>query len=172
MRELKEAWVWSLVQEDSLEEGMATHSSTLAWRIPWTEEPGRLQSIGSQTVRHNWSSWAQTHARKIYLNSLTYELPLWLSSPSPQPHQNVSSMGTQASPLSGYSLLHAQFLSRSLAQGSEFQICMFNCWLVFIMWAVRLQLGKKQNSGKMSPENLLFILSTVLPSWRIQSSGN
>ena len=114
------------------------------------------------TVRHNWSNWAQTHARKIYLNSLTYELPLWLSSPSPQPHQNVSSMGTQASPLSGYSLLHAQFLSRSLAQGSEFQICMFNCWLVFIMWAVRLQLGKKQNSGKMSPENLLFILSTVL----------
>ena len=151
---------------------MATHSSTLAWRIPWTEEPGRLQSIGSQTVRHNWSNWAQTHARKIYLNSRTYELPLWLSSPSPQPHQNVSSMGTQASPLSGYSLLHAHFLSRSLAQGSEFQICMFNCWLVFIMWAVRLQLGKKQNSGKMSPENLLFILSTVLPSWRIQSSGN
>ena len=56
-------------------------------------------------------------------------MPLWLSSPSPQPHQNVSSMGTQASPLSGYSLLHAQFLSRRLAQGSEFQICMFNCWL-------------------------------------------
>ena len=40
-------------QEDSLEEGMATHSSILAWRIPWTEEPGRLQSIGSQRVRHD-----------------------------------------------------------------------------------------------------------------------
>ena len=38
--------VQSLVQEDPLEEGMATHSSTLAWRTPWTEEPGRLQSIG------------------------------------------------------------------------------------------------------------------------------
>ena len=40
-------------QEDPLEEGMATHSSTLAWRIPWTEEPGGLQFIGLQRVRHN-----------------------------------------------------------------------------------------------------------------------
>ena len=39
--------------EDPLEEGMATHSSTLAWRIPWTEKPGGLRSIGSQRVRHN-----------------------------------------------------------------------------------------------------------------------
>ena len=40
-------------QEDPLEEGMATHSSILAWRIPWTEEPGGLQSIGSLRVQHN-----------------------------------------------------------------------------------------------------------------------
>ena len=39
--------------EDPLEEGMATHSSSLAWRIPWTEEPGRLQSMGSQKVKHD-----------------------------------------------------------------------------------------------------------------------
>ena len=45
--------VRSLVQEDLPEEGMATHSSILAWRIPWTEEPGRLQSMGSQRVRHD-----------------------------------------------------------------------------------------------------------------------
>ena len=44
--------VWSLGQEDPLEEGMATHSSILVCRIPWTEEPGRLQSMGSQRVRH------------------------------------------------------------------------------------------------------------------------
>ena len=43
----------SLSQEDPLEEGMATHSNILAWTIPWTEEPGRLQSMGSQRVRHN-----------------------------------------------------------------------------------------------------------------------
>ena len=40
-------------QEDPLEEGMATHSSILAWRVPWTEEPGGLQSIGSQRAGHN-----------------------------------------------------------------------------------------------------------------------
>ena len=45
-----ETWIQSLVQEDLLEKEMATHSSILAWKIPWTEEPGRLQSIGSQRV--------------------------------------------------------------------------------------------------------------------------
>ena len=45
--------VWCLSREDPLEEGMATHSGILAWRIPWTEEPGRLQSTGSQRVRHD-----------------------------------------------------------------------------------------------------------------------
>ena len=51
MQEPQEIWVWSLGQEDPLEEGMATHSNILAWRIPWTEEPGGLQSTGlrSQT---------------------------------------------------------------------------------------------------------------------------
>ena len=48
-----ETWVLSLGGEDPLGEGMATHSSILAWRIPWTEEPGGLQSMGSQRVRHD-----------------------------------------------------------------------------------------------------------------------
>ena len=51
-----ETWVWSLGREDPLEKEMATHSSILAWRIPWTEEPGRLQSTGWQTVRHDWAT--------------------------------------------------------------------------------------------------------------------
>ena len=53
--------VWSLVQEDPLEKGMATHSSILAWRIPGTEEPGRLQSIRSHRVGHAWSHGACMH---------------------------------------------------------------------------------------------------------------
>ena len=53
VQEPQEMWVRSLGQEDPLEEGMATHSSILAWRIPWTEEPGGLQSIGSQRVGHD-----------------------------------------------------------------------------------------------------------------------
>ena len=50
---MQETLVQSLSWEDPLEEGMATHSSILAWRIPWTEEPGGLQSMGSQRVGHN-----------------------------------------------------------------------------------------------------------------------
>ena len=46
-------WVQSLDGEDALEKGMSTHSSILAWRIPWTREPGGLKSLGSQSVRHN-----------------------------------------------------------------------------------------------------------------------
>ena len=52
---VKETWVWSLGQEDPLEEEMATHSNILAWRTPWTEEPGGLQSKGSHGVRYNWA---------------------------------------------------------------------------------------------------------------------
>ena len=51
---MREAGVQSLGQEDPLEKEMATHSSILAWKIPWTEEPGRLQSMGSQRVGHDW----------------------------------------------------------------------------------------------------------------------
>ena len=50
---MQETQVRSLGQEDPLEKEMATHSSILAWRIPWTEEPGRLQSMGSQKVRYH-----------------------------------------------------------------------------------------------------------------------
>ena len=50
---LRETWVRSLGQEDPLEKDMATHSSFLAWRITWTEEPGGLQSMGSQRVGHD-----------------------------------------------------------------------------------------------------------------------
>ena len=49
----RETWVQSLVWEGPLEKELATHSSTLAWKIPWMEEPGRLQSIGSQRVGHD-----------------------------------------------------------------------------------------------------------------------
>ena len=55
-----ETWVRSLGQGDPLEKEMATHSSTLAWKIPWMEEPGKLQSKGSQRVRHD----RQLHQKK------------------------------------------------------------------------------------------------------------
>ena len=50
---MRETWVQSLGWEDALEREMVTHSSTLAWKIPWMEEPGRLQSMGSLRVGHD-----------------------------------------------------------------------------------------------------------------------
>ena len=63
VQEVQETQVQSLGLEDSLEEGMATRSSVLAYRIPWTEEPGGLQSMGLQRVTHNRSDLAHTHTR-------------------------------------------------------------------------------------------------------------
>ena len=57
-----ETWVRSLGREDPLEKEMATHSSTLSWKIPWMEEPGGLQSMGSLKVRHDWSDLAAAAA--------------------------------------------------------------------------------------------------------------
>ena len=70
---MQETWIQSLDQEDPLEKERAIHASILVWRIPWTEEPGRLQYMGSQRVRHSWSDWACMHAGLIMLKSQTRE---------------------------------------------------------------------------------------------------
>ena len=62
---MRETWVWSRGREDPLEKGMATHSSILAWEIPWTEEPGGLHSKGLQRVRRDWA----TEHNPIYINA-------------------------------------------------------------------------------------------------------
>ena len=62
----QETRVQSPGQEDPLEKGMATHSSIFAWRIPWTEEPGRLQSMGSQRVAHNWATKTFNFFQALY----------------------------------------------------------------------------------------------------------
>ena len=79
-----ETRVRSLGREDPLEKEMAIHSSTIAWKIPWTEEPGRLQSMGSQRVRHDW---ATDNNKSIYwlitlltLFSLVPSSMLWVGS--------------------------------------------------------------------------------------------
>ena len=65
----QETQVWSLSQGGPLEKGMATHSSILAWRIPWTKECGQLQSMGPQRVGHDWVVNTHVHFwRKIILN--------------------------------------------------------------------------------------------------------
>ena len=73
-----ETWVRALGWEDPLEKEMAIHSRTIAWRIPWTEEPGRLQSTGLQRVGHDWTT-SLTHSMNMFLccslNSSTLSWP-------------------------------------------------------------------------------------------------
>ena len=66
---MQETWIYSLGQEDPQEKGMATHSSILAWRIPWTEESGGLQSYGLQTGGHNWATQC---IHTLYMNTLVF----------------------------------------------------------------------------------------------------
>ena len=69
---MQETWVQPLGWEDSLEEEMAAHSSILAWGIPWTEEPGGLQSMGSQRVIHDWvTEHAHTAALHVKVKGLS-----------------------------------------------------------------------------------------------------
>ena len=69
---MQETRVRSLGREDPLEKEMATHSSTLAWKIPWMEEPGRLQSVGSQRVGHDWATSPYLTSEKIRHNWATF----------------------------------------------------------------------------------------------------
>ena len=96
---MQETWVWSLDQKDPLEKGMATHSSILAWRIPWTEEPGGLQSMRSKeshttewlalvcssitkkkqnkTLNFEWNT--QNALKCLHIHSFFYLLPAFIS---------------------------------------------------------------------------------------------
>ena len=90
---VQETWVQSLGWEDPLEKGMATHSSILAWRIPWTEEPGRLQSMGSQkwvTFTHSSLLLTSRILKKLILPVLS--LVLWRSGKSLISHLGSASL--------------------------------------------------------------------------------
>ena len=67
MQEMQETWVRSLGWDDPLEEEMATCSSILAWKIPWTEDYGKLQSVGLKRVRHNWTLWDPKNVSTVIL---------------------------------------------------------------------------------------------------------
>ena len=68
---IRETWVQSLGWEDPLEKEMAIHSRTIAWKISWTEEPGRLQSMGSQRVGHDWVTSLHLYIKTKYVGGKT-----------------------------------------------------------------------------------------------------
>ena len=100
-----ETWVQSLGWEDPMEESMASHSSILAWRIPWTEEPGGLQLLGLQRVRHDWMTVEHTPPsiciyliyfinQALLLLLLSRFSRVWLcATPETAAHQAPSSLG-------------------------------------------------------------------------------
>ena len=73
-----ETWVQSLGQEDPLEKEMAAHASTLAWKIPWMVEPGRLQSRGSERVWHDWAT-SRSLLKDLFNSTSMSQFPLLLS---------------------------------------------------------------------------------------------
>ena len=79
---VQETWVQFLAQEDPLGKEMATHSSILAWRIPWTEEPGGLQSMGWERVRHDWATntdrWSLPLASCVTSGTCLHLSELWV----------------------------------------------------------------------------------------------
>ena len=87
---VQETQVWSLGQGEPLEKEMATHSSILAWRIPWIEEPGGLQSMGSQRVRHDWVTKHTPHICCIYNEDFAI---VWLNhSEIPKERKKITSV--------------------------------------------------------------------------------
>ena len=74
---MQETWVQFLGQEDPLEEEMTTQSSICAWKIPWTEEPGGLHSMGSQNAGHNWARTIKKANKHIVYGSLLQK-PEWI----------------------------------------------------------------------------------------------
>ena len=78
MQKTQETQVQSLGQEDPLEKRMATPSSILAWRIPWTEEPGGLQSMGLQRVKHAWVTKHSTYKEAEAWRGQVHEWVLWI----------------------------------------------------------------------------------------------
>jgi len=93
MPTVQETWVWSLGQEESLEKGVATHSSTLAWRIPWTEESGGLQSMGCQELdTAEWlthTHWVQRE-NEVEKNLLWTEISIFLVMVERRPRRIMS----------------------------------------------------------------------------------
>ena len=84
---MRETWVRSLGWKDPLEKEMATHSSILAWRIPWMEKPGGLQSTGSQRVRHDWATSLSQSYNHVSVSHSVVPNSLWPHGLQPSVHE-------------------------------------------------------------------------------------
>ena len=113
--------VLSLGLEDPLDNGMATHSSILVWKIPWTEEPGRLQSMGLQRVEHNWVT-----------NIFSFTSTLYIPSNLLHAHQVSVRVGIQKMLIKGIDEWFRHGLKTCLNPLSKLQICENKHWTHFV----------------------------------------
>ena len=125
MQEMRETWVQSLGLEDPLEEDMATHSSILAWKIPWTEKPWGLQSMGLQRVRHDW---AMKHA----CTQSSYEV-----SPRAPSSRDALEMSYRSS--QGSQSLCPQIKNQAQAKRDSTSQC--NCKILLSCTGTRVEIG-------------------------------
>ena len=139
-----EMWVQPLGQEDPLEKEMATHSSILAWKIPWTQEPGGLQSMGSQRVRHNLvTKQQQLISFTCKSKSPTFQAPI-SSSVKRENHRNVSQACWEVTIDNTYKILCVQCLILGT--------CLIESWLIIL--GSQLTPGKCGRSGKPLKKDL------------------
>ena len=129
-----ETRVPSLGWEDPLEEGMTTHSSILAWRIPWTEEPGQLHSMGSQRVRHDWATNTHTHhnalgrTRHTCVGVVPWPGQLVLQLAQQSLGEGTGSTATSCLPLLLYLGLQSLHLNHFILTWAESLSVFDSCW--------------------------------------------
>ena len=142
-----------------MEKALATHSSTLAWRLPWTEEPGRLQSMGSKRVGHNW-------ATSLSLSTFMHWRRKWQPTPVFLPGE---SQGWR-------SLMGCHLLLQGIFPTQGSNSCLLHCRRILYCWATREALLSKQFLLTFSqPEcGLCFLWDTdwymVALAWGLHSS--
>ena len=132
----QETRVWSLGQEDPLKKEMAIHSRTIAWKIPWTEEPGRLQSMGSQRVGHDWAT--SLSLKKIKLHCSILKIKTSIISLRNQLGTRGISVQTGIRYIKCYVtyilMWHAFFPSSNLSLVFCFQLACYTFVNTFILW--------------------------------------
>ena len=135
MQEMQETWVQSLGQEDPLEESMATRSSILAWRIPWTKEPGSLQSMGFQRIGCDWSDLAHMHAH-TQTTILAQRRDSWTELSREGIHSLPPITVAVLSNSNGFfNLKMLAFISRSTFWNNWFTIALtVRCWKMDSVW--------------------------------------
>ena len=140
---MQETRVWSLDQEDRLKKEMAAHSSILTWRIPWTEEPGGLQSLGSQWVGHDWATNTYTLSHHPASVTGSKNLTRELRPPFPAPTRQKISCSPLMITSFSYATLTFLFCCLILA-GDKTQLLWYYIpfyfgFLLVVLWAQWLQ---------------------------------